>query len=174
MSQSTPPPAPSQAIASSSDPSPSSINLSFEPKLVGKETFFQIKFMLKVILLASNLWDSPDDSPKNESLALLAITSNVSEGVRSFLIDATTAKQCCTILKTKFASKSIPTQIQTIKELCAFSFVSGNFQNGFTKLRDLIRKKAATEESETIKFSTLVALIALSALPADFSSTNGT
>lgn len=106
---------------------------------------------------------------QKDPLAFLAISSNVSEGVRSFLIDATTAKQCMNILKSKFASKSIPTQIQTIKEVCSFSFVSDDFQNGFTKLRDLIRTfKAANED--TINLSTLVALIALSALPSEFSS----
>jgi hypothetical protein len=159
------------ATPQSSDPTPTSMKLTFEPKLSGQETFFQWKFMLKIILLASNLWDFELNIPKNEPSALLAITANITEGVRSFLIDATTAQQCWIILKNKYACKSIPTQIQTIKELCSFSFTSGDFQNGFTKLRDLLRTfKAANEDGDTINFSTLVALIALSALPSDFSS----
>ncbi len=76
-------------------------SFTIEPRLSGQDTFFQWQFMIKILLSASGLWDT-DDSPKADPTALFASTANVTEEVRSLLIDAATAKVCWAILKTKF------------------------------------------------------------------------
>jgi hypothetical protein len=119
---------------------------------------------MKLLLSASNNWDPASNEPKNTSIAFHAISINVSESVRDLIIDCYDAPAAWKLLSAKWAGKSIPLQLQTLKTLFSFNLTSEDPQPQLNMLADYKRTLLAATGSKDISIDDLISLVCLSSI----------
>jgi hypothetical protein len=74
-------------------------SLVIEPKLTGQMNYSKWVFKMTILLKAANLWVNETNLPKDTSVSLHAILSNVDDGVSDLLLDCTTASSAWSLVQ---------------------------------------------------------------------------